>query len=95
VQFVEQLPESKLHRPSQFWLDVVAEVKSNPGKWANVGEFSPGVASQIRAGHYPAFIPAGVEDKKAYMDRYWRVSTRSNGLPNRRCNVYVMWNAEA
>ncbi len=95
MEFVEQLPESKLHRPSQFWIDVVQQVKSNPGKWANVGEFSPGVASQIRSGNYPAFIPKGTEDKRAYMDRNWRVSTRSNGLPNRRCNVYVMWNGQA
>jgi hypothetical protein len=95
VEFIDKLPESKLHRPSQFWVDVVREVKANAGKWANVGDFSPGVASQIRAGHYPAFIPPGVEDKKEYMDKHWSVSTRSNGLPNRRCNVYVMWNDEA
>ena len=95
MEFIEKLPDSKLHKPSQFWLDVVQEVKSNPGKWANVGEFSPGVASQIRAGYYPAFIPAGIEDKKAYMEQHWSISTRSNGLPNRRCNVYVKWNGEA
>jgi hypothetical protein len=95
VEFVDQLPESKRHKPSQFWVDVVQEVKSQPGKWANVGEFSPGVASQIRSGSYPAFIPAGVDDKRAYMERHWSVSTRSNGLPNRRCNVYVMWHGEA
>jgi hypothetical protein len=95
VEFIDKLPESKLHRPSQFWVNVVHEVKENPGKWANVGEFSPGVASQIRAGHYPAFIPSGIDNKKEYMDKHWSVSTRSNGLPNRRCNVYVMWNGAA
>jgi len=93
MQFTS-LPPSNKHAGSQKWREAVKAAQGRPKEWLMVGNYSPGVASQIRAGMYAAFFPAGLHEveKRAYMRAYWEVTTRVNGA--RRCDVYIRWLGE-
>lgn len=86
------LPPSKKHAGSQKWRDAVAAAKQRPNDWLMVGNYSPGVASQIRAGMYPAFYPQGTDNARTYIRVYWQITTRTT--TDRRCDVYIRWLGE-
>ncbi len=89
MQIVEP-PESKKRGPSTHWTDVATRLKDEyPGQYGLVGNYSVGVATHIRNGHYPAFVKPGTIDKKAYVERHWDVTTRRTS--DGRNDVYIKW----
>jgi hypothetical protein len=89
VQFSEP-PLARKKTVSQKWVDIVAELKSNPNQWALVGNYSPGVATHIRRGRYPAFLPEGETNKEPYMGQHWEITTRKTDNGSRN-DVYIRW----
>ena len=93
MEFIAPPPEKKGQR-SERWRTIVARLKEHRGEWAMVGNFSPGVATHIRRGKYPAFLPEGerlVDDAASvYMKVNWEITTRKtdNGKRN---DVYIRW----
>lgn len=92
MEFVSPPPHQPRQR-SEKWVNVVAELKANPGEWAKVGNFSPGVATHIRRGKYPAFLEGWQGDREQaslYMQQNWDITTRKtdNGTRN---DVYIRW----
>lgn len=90
MEFVTPPPEKKGQR-SQKWREIVATLKEKKGEWALVGNFSPGVATHIRRGKYPAFLEDCDHDQHGvYMAAHWEVTTRKtdNGKRN---DVYIRW----
>lgn len=83
-------PESK-RKPSDHWVNVVRKLKTEyPGEYGMVGNYSVGVATHIRDGDYPAFLPAApVDDKRSYVRTHWDVTTRRT--PDGRNDVYIKW----
>lgn len=87
-------PESK-RKPSTDWVKRVNILKDEvPGQYGLVGNYSVGVATNIRKGDYPAFLPErlrGAEQGKreAYVRTHWDVTTRRT--PDGRNDVYVAW----
>lgn len=92
MDFVEP-PPLKKRGNSQHWMNVVNELKANPGKWGLVGNYSVGVSTHIKNGRYPSFYPPGTDDPAAYVQAHWEVTTRSTG--GSRVDVYVRWVGEA
>jgi hypothetical protein len=81
-------------RKSAAWDDRIKILKENPTRFALIGEFSPGVASQIRAGNYKAFLAdelrdAEPADKKRYMADNWEVRTARTDTG--RMNMWIRW----
>ena len=75
---------------SKRWIEIVATLRANVGEWGLVGNFSPGIATHIRRGSYPAFLPDDLSvDKQVYMSHHWEITTRKNG--ESRQDVYVRW----
>jgi hypothetical protein len=91
MEFVEP-PPSKKGAMSAEWIDKVARMKAQQGEWANVGDYSPGVATHLRRGKYPAFLEGFVgddEEIESYMTQHWEITTRKiNGSRN---DVYIRW----
>jgi len=87
-------PMSKRGVRSERWINIVKELKANPNMWAIVGTFSPGVATQIRRGEFPAFVEGCTIDPKVYMDMNWEITTRkvSEGRSN---NLWIRWIGES
>lgn len=82
-------PGRGLRGPSVRWLTIVDTLKNkHPGEYGLVGQFSNGVATQIRKGIYPAFIPESVPRSEPlrsdYMTRHWDITTRKRDL-------YIKW----
>ena len=93
MEFVSPPPSSKDKR-SQRWRDVVDELKQHRGEWAFIGEYSPGVAAQIRNGDYLAFIdPVDPSSPAIQMVTHWEVTTRKvDGMTEgKRSNLYIRW----
>jgi hypothetical protein len=85
-------PDGRYGAKDEKWIEVVRIVNEKPGTWALAGEFSPGIAGQIRNGDYPAFIPEGYDgDTKAYMEAHYEITTRKapNADGRRRSALYV------
>lgn len=92
MEFAEP-PPSKKGALSDRWINIVAELKTKQGQWANVGNYSPGVATHLRRGKYPAFLEGlvGSEDEFVrYMAEHWEVTTRKTNA-GRRNDVYIRW----
>lgn len=92
MEFVSPPPETRGPR-SERWIKVVAELKQNPGEWALVGNFSPGVATHIRRGKYPAFltgVDSSQEGAHLYMNRHWEITTRKTN-EGKRNDIYIRW----
>lgn len=93
MEFITPPPEKRGQRSAR-WHNIVAQLKQNPTEWAMVGNFSPGVATHIRRGKYPAFLPEGerlTEDAAAaYMKVHWQITTRKTD-EGKRNDVYVRW----
>lgn len=82
------------NRSVKHWVEVVHQLKTEyPGQFGMVGNYSVGVASHIRKGKYPAFVPAHVTDKQTYVKENWQVVTRRT--PDGRNDVYVKWIGDA
>lgn len=83
-------PESK-RKPSADWVKKVKMLKDEyPGQYGLVGNYSVGVATHIRDGDYPAFLPdTPVADKAGYVRSHWDVTTRRT--PDGRNDVYIKW----
>lgn len=86
MEFVDPGPAKAAVR-SEHWANVVKELRANPGKWALVGEYSPGVATHIRRGKYPAFIPEGTPDPERFMGKNYEVTFRKT--EGRKGNLYI------
>lgn len=92
MEFVIPPPEKKGQK-SERWRTVVKELKARTGEWALVGNFSPGVATHIRRGKYPAFLEGyegTPEQVNLYMARHWEVTTRKTD-GGKRNDVYIRW----
>lgn len=89
MEFVTPPPERKGQR-SQKWREIVAALKEKKGEWALVGNFSPGVATHIRRGKYPAFLDGCDRSPDLWMRDHWEITTRKtdNGKRN---DVYIRW----
>lgn len=92
MEFVSPPPEKKRQR-SEKWRNIVAELRANPGEWALVGNYSPGVATHIRRGKYPAFLDdteAFMSGPETYMSLHWEVTTRKTD-DGKRNDVYIRY----
>lgn len=92
MEFVDPPPEVKGQR-SERWREIVRTLKEKQGQWALVGNFSPGVATHIRRGHYKAFLEGWEGDANqlaGYMQRHWEITTRKTDEGNRN-DVYIRW----
>ena len=92
MEFVTPPPEKKGQK-SERWRHIVQQLKAHPGEWAIVGNYSPGVATHIRRGKYPAFLEDNTltpEQASLYMSRHWEVTTRKTDS-GKRNDVYVRW----
>jgi hypothetical protein len=89
MEFKEPPAERRRQR-SDHWENAVAELRKNPGKWGMVGVYSPGVASHLRKGKYPSFIPNGTDNPEKYMSDHWEVTTRRIN-DGRRNEVFIRW----
>lgn len=86
-------PEPKRKALSEYWLNVAATAKTlKDEEFVRVGPYSVGVATNIRNGLYPAFLPKrGLDDdqKKTYMADHWVITTRKSG-PS-RTHIFIRW----
>lgn len=97
MEFAEP-PPSKKGAMSDLWIEKVAKLKTKQGeppefKWANVGNYSPGVATHLRRGKYPAFLEgfAGDDEEiRRYMSDHWEITTRKTNEGHRN-DVYIRW----
>ncbi len=77
---------------TQKWVDIVDALQANPGQWATLGVFSPGAATKIRRGKYPAFLrdmPEGF-DPQEWVTANYEVTTRRTGDGD-RSELYVRY----
>lgn len=91
MKFVD--PPQRKPRSRQHWVDIVAELKANPGRFGLVGTYSTGVGTHIRQGLYKAFYPDGHPDPIGYIEDHWEVVTRRTKEGN-RTEVYIRWLGE-
>lgn len=89
MEFVEPPKESRGER-SQRWRDIVYALTDNAGQWAKVGNFSPGVATNIRRAKYSAFYPPGHPAPMDYMDSHWEITTRKTDNGSRN-DIYIRY----
>ena len=92
MDFVDP-PARKKGRRSEKWNEIVRTLKENQGQWALVGNYSPGVATHIRRGEYPAFVDGvqGDETQRSlHMARHWEVTTRKTH-DGKRNDVYIRY----
>jgi len=92
MEFVDPPPEERGQR-SKRWEEIAETLRANRGKWANVGNFSPGIATAIRRGKYKAFLHGKYNDENAahlHMKQHWEVTTRKtdNGARN---DIYIRY----
>lgn len=86
-------PPSIRAERSEDWRNRVNLMKSNPGEYYKVGNYSPGVATHIRRGEYRAFLDQpydNPEAAEAYMARHWHVTTRKTD-DGKRNDVFIKW----
>ena len=89
MEFTEP-PLMKHQKSRQHWTDIVQQLKDNKEKWALVGNYSPGVATHIRRGKYPAFLAAdNPGTPEGYMRAHWEVTTRKTG--EGRNDIFIRW----
>lgn len=86
-------PPSIRTERSEDWRNRVLLMKSNPGEYYKVGNYSPGVATHIRRGEYRAFLDGfqgSPEQLASYMERHWHVTTRKTDGGTRN-DVFIKW----
>lgn len=103
MQFID--PPKRRHRQrSEHWDAIAQELRDNPNEWGRVwnpddtvdppGTYSPGVATHLRHGKYPSFIPTDLDnaqEKRRYMNDNWEVTTRKS---KDRCEIYIRYVGE-
>lgn len=92
MEWVDPPPNRKGAR-SQHWREVVVALKAQPSIWAKVGNYSPGVATNIRRGKYPAFlggVDASIDDVEMYMNHHWEITT-SKTDEGKRNDIFIRW----
>lgn len=90
MEFITPPPEKKGQR-SERWREIIVKLKENKGEWALVGNFSPGVATHIRRGKYPAFLEGSANmDPNVFMSQHWEITTRKTD-EGKRNNIYIRW----
>jgi hypothetical protein len=94
MEFADPPPTTKGER-SRKWQEKVAAMKTRRGEWANVGNYSPGVATHIRNGQYKAFLdsdnlPSSDSEASAYMKVHWEVTTRKTD-DHSRDDIFIRW----
>lgn len=90
MEFMEPPPEERGQR-SKRWEEIAATLRENPGQWAKVGNFSPGIATAIRRGQYKAFLdPSDPSPADVYMKQHWEVTTRKTEGGSRN-DVYIRY----
>lgn len=88
-------PPPKQSGPRDKWITIINELKTNPGQFALIGNFSPGVPAQIRAGRYPGFFLDSDIDmdnplaRRDYMAQHWEVVTRTSTKD--RLDMWIRW----
>ena len=86
-------PEPRRKALSEHWITVVKtakELTDRPEDFVKVGPYSVGVATNIRNGLYPAFLPTKkIEDKASYMADHWVITTRK--CSPTKTHIYVRW----
>lgn len=91
----QEPPPSRYYARNINWKKIVSEVKALNGEFANIGEFSPGIAGHIRRGGYAHFLPDGFDgDRKTYMDSHYEVTARSVGQRPQRVQIFVRWKGD-
>lgn len=90
MEFVDP-PTKAIQERSDKWKEIVWELRHNRGNWGLVGNYSPGVATQIRRGKYKAFIAEdAIESAEVYMRNHWEITTRKTNNGNRN-DIYIKW----
>ena len=89
MEFVDP-PAQQARQRSERWNNIVTELKASPMQWAKVGNFSPGVATHIRRGKYPAFLDGCDTTPEVWMQQHWEITTRKTDNGNRN-DVYIRW----
>ena len=88
----EDPPATHQRREFVDWTAVIAEIKSHPGQWHNVGEFSPGIANHIRKGAYKQFLVADdPTPPENQMARDWDITSRTVSTNPQRVDIYIRW----
>jgi hypothetical protein len=100
MEFVDP-PATRKGAVSEKWLAIAQALQENPNKWALVGDFTPGMATHLRRGTYPAFMGdfSGESPEQAtlYMKLHWEITTRKieNSSEDEdqkpRHNIYMRW----
>lgn len=100
MEFVDP-PVTRKGAVSEKWLAIAHALKENPNKWALVGDFTPGMATHLRRGTYPAFMEdfSGESPEQAtlYMKLHWQITTRKKENSGEdedqkpRHNIYMRW----
>lgn len=92
MEFADPPPEKRGQRSTE-WIDRVRAMQEHPGEWAKVGNYSPGVATNIRKGRYKMFLD-GFEGDEAqrtlYMKRHWEIVTRKTNDGGRN-DIFIRW----
>lgn len=84
-------PKSGRQRRSEKWETIVKELKENSHQWAFVGNYSPGVAAQMRKGDYRAFLTEGdARPPETQMRQDWEITTRKTD-EGRHADVYIRY----
>lgn len=72
-------------RPAYDYADVAARLIARPGEWIRLEDMPTTIAARIRNGLVAAFRPVGA----------WEATTRTNGYPRGRVDVYVRFIGQA
>lgn len=73
------------------WTEVVATLKATPNTWYRVGEFSPGVATYLKAGRYKALYPDDVVHAPSYISQHYEITTRVARPGEPRVDLFMRW----
>lgn len=91
MEFIDPPVNTRAERSAQ-WRAKVFALQANPGQWAKVGNYSPGIATAIRRGHNKAFLEGKPDSEPSdlWMTRCWEVTTKKTD-DGKRNDVYVRW----
>lgn len=93
MEFDDSPPLGFRQQRAAFWRNAVKELQAMPGQWGKVGEYSPGIATQLRKGKYSYFLDGKPEsmEPETWMRSRWDIHAKK--LPGqRRDEVWIRWN---
>jgi len=91
MKFID--PPVRKRSSRQHWIDMVQELKANPGRFGYVGTYSTGVGTHIRQGIYKAFYPDDEKDPIGYIASHWEIVTRRS-KDGKHIDIYIKWIGE-